>query len=202
MLATLLGVCATFSTAQANEMPWIAASKDKNGFVLEPSGKPFVPWGFNYDHDSQGRLLEDYWDDEWPTVEAHFGQMKKLGANVVRIHLQLGKFMDGPDKANEKALVLAGQGGISDQDFLERMARSDELVDHDGKTCGQCHYTILGAEVTREMIEAGEYEDVVSKWATEHKRRWEKSKFVKLWQEARQSGCDPHEAFQNRGWEP
>ena len=28
------------------------------------------------------------------------------------------------------------------------------------KTCGQCHYAILGAEVAREMIEAGEYEDV------------------------------------------
>ena len=26
---------------------------------------------------------------------------------------------------------------------------------------------ILGAEVAREMIEAGEYEDVVSKWAAE-----------------------------------
>ena len=32
------------------------------------------------------------------------------------------------------------------------------------------------------MIEAGEYEDVVSKWAAETKRRWEKSKFFKLWQ--------------------
>ena len=31
--------------------------------------------------------------------------MRKLGANVVRIHLQLGKFMDAPDKANEKALA-------------------------------------------------------------------------------------------------
>lgn len=39
-----------------------------------------------------------------PTVEAHFGKMKKLGANVVRVHLQLGKFMDGQDKASEKAL--------------------------------------------------------------------------------------------------
>src|ERR1700733_3997063 len=28
----------------------------------------------------------------------------------------------------------------------------------------QCHYMILGADVAREMIEAGEYEDVVSKW--------------------------------------
>jgi hypothetical protein len=37
-------------------------------------------------------------------VEAHFGQMKKLGANVVRIHLQVGKFMDAADRPNEKAL--------------------------------------------------------------------------------------------------
>jgi hypothetical protein len=46
--------------AQADDMPWIAVSKDTKGFALEPSGKPFTPWGFNYDHDSQGRLLEDY----------------------------------------------------------------------------------------------------------------------------------------------
>ena len=46
-------------------------------------------------------------------------------------------YMEAADNALELAKVLAGQGGISDQDFLERMARSDELVDHDGKTCGQ-----------------------------------------------------------------
>ena len=88
----------------AADMPWVAIAKDKKGFVLEPTGKKFTPWGFNYDRDADGRLIEDYWDDEWPTVEAHLGQMKKLGANVVRVHLQLGKFMVGPDKANEKAL--------------------------------------------------------------------------------------------------
>jgi len=96
-------------SAQADEMPWIVVSKDKKNFALEPSKPLFVPWGFNYDHDSQGRLLEDYWEDEWPTVEAHFGQMKKLGANVVRVHLQLGKFMNGPDKENEKALDRLGK---------------------------------------------------------------------------------------------
>ena len=80
-------------------------------------------------------------------------------------------YIEAADNSLELAKVLAGQGGISDEDFLERMAHSDELVDHDGATCGQCHYTILGAEVAREMIEAGEYEDVVSKWAAEHKRR-------------------------------
>ena len=70
-------------------------------------------------------------------------------------------YMNAADDALEAAKDLAGRGGISDQDFLERMARSDELVDHDGTTCGQCHYHILGAEVAREMIEAGEYEDAL-----------------------------------------
>jgi hypothetical protein len=95
--------------AKPEEMPWVQVSKDKKGFVLDPSSRPFVPWGFNYDHDDKGRLIEDYWEDEWPTVEAHFGQMKKLGANVVRVHLQLGKFMDGPEKPNKKALDRLGK---------------------------------------------------------------------------------------------
>jgi hypothetical protein len=82
------------------------------------------------------------------------------------------------------------------------MARSDELTDHDGDTCGMCHQRILGAEVAREMIEAGEYEDVVSKWADEVQRRWEDSKFFKLWQEEEAAGRDPRQAFKDRGWEP
>jgi hypothetical protein len=102
----------------------------------------------------------------------------------------------------ELAKVLAGQGGVSDQDFLQRMARSDALVDHDGETCGLCHNLILGAQVAREMLEAGEYEDVVSKWAAESRRRWEKSKFFKLWQKEHKAGRDPHQAFKDRGWEP
>jgi hypothetical protein len=110
--------------------------------------------------------------------------------------------MEAANSALELAKVLAGKGGISDQDFLERMARSNDLVDHDGKTCGQCHYTILGAKVVREMIAAGEYEDVVSKWAAEARRRWEKSKFFKLWQKEQKAGRDPHKAFKDRGWEP
>ena len=51
-----------------------------------------TPWGFNYDHDTEGRLIEDYWESEWAKVETHFSQMKKRGANVIRIHLQFGKF--------------------------------------------------------------------------------------------------------------
>src|SRR5258708_5147827 len=101
----------------------------------------------------------------------------------------------------ELARVLAGEGKIGDQDFLERMATSDSVVDHDGETCGMCHNMILGAQVARGMLEAGEYEDVVSKWADETRRRWEDSKFFELWQSEKAAGRDPHKAFQERGWE-
>jgi hypothetical protein len=98
----LLGV--PTARAKPDDMPWVIVTKDQKGFVLAPSGKRFVPWGFNYDHDDRGRLLEDYWEREWPKVKAHFAQMRKLGANVVRVHLQLGRFMGGPDEPNTKAL--------------------------------------------------------------------------------------------------
>ena len=110
-------------------------------------------------------------------------------------------YMEAAEDSMELAKALAGEGGISDQDFLERMARSDELADHDGEACGLCHNMILGAQVAREMIEAGEYENVMSRWATESKRRWEKSKFFKLWQKEQKAGRDPRKAFEERGWE-
>src|SRR5689334_6678812 len=89
-VAVTLGLCVTALRAQQATLPWVRVSADKKGFVLDPSGQPFVPWGVNYDHDATGRLLEDYWDDEWPAVEGDFAEMKALGANVVRIHLQAG----------------------------------------------------------------------------------------------------------------
>jgi hypothetical protein len=110
-------------------------------------------------------------------------------------------YQQAADDSLELAKVLAGQGAISDQAFLETMARSDELVDHDGETCGLCHSMVVGAQVAREMIDAGEYEDVVSKWATEARRRWEESKFFKLWQEEKAAGRDPRKAFGELGWE-
>jgi hypothetical protein len=118
-IAVLVLLLALPLPASAADMPWIAVSGDQKGFVLQPSGKRFVPWGFNYDHDDKGRLLEDYWDSEWERVERDFRAMKKLGANVVRIHVQVAKFLDAPDKANErsldrlgKLLILAEQLGL------------------------------------------------------------------------------------------
>jgi hypothetical protein len=103
-LVTLLAFLVIPACASAAEMPWIGVSADKRGFVERPGNTPFVPWGFNYDRDSRQRLLEDYWVAEWPKVQSDFAEMKRLGANVVRIHLQFGKFMLAADKPNQSAL--------------------------------------------------------------------------------------------------
>ena len=86
------------------EQEWVKVADDNRSFVLEKSGRRFLPWGFNYDHDGPGRLIEDYWDDEWPMIVEDFREMKELGATVVRIHLQFGKFMDRPDEPNQHSL--------------------------------------------------------------------------------------------------
>jgi hypothetical protein len=101
-LAYLLLVAA--GNVFAADFPSIRISADQQGFVLGETNKPFTPWGFNYDHDEKGRLIEDYWSEEWPKIEADFAEMKQLGANVVRIHLQVAKFMEAADKPNEPAL--------------------------------------------------------------------------------------------------
>ena len=84
----------------------IRVSADGKGFVRGNSDKPFKVWGVNYDHDSvgSGRLLDEYWEDDWDTVVADFREIKDVGANCVRIHLQFGKFMEAPDKPNATAL--------------------------------------------------------------------------------------------------
>ena len=83
---------------------FIRVSKDRKGFVFSLTGKPFSPWGFNYDHDRNGRLLETYWIDEWQSVVGDFQEMKNLGANTVRVHLQVGRFMLSPSDMNPESM--------------------------------------------------------------------------------------------------
>jgi len=85
-------------------------------FVRSESGSRFVAWGFNYDHDASGRLIEDYWTNEWATVEEDFMEMKALGANMVRIHLQVAKFMKSPVEPDAASL-----------ERLERLIKLAEL---------------------------------------------------------------------------
>jgi Cellulase (glycosyl hydrolase family 5) len=101
-LLASVGIAATFVAAA--DPPFIEVAQNRRGFIVTDSGRPFVPWGFNYDHDESGRLIEDYWLDQWPKIEQDFSEMKQLGANVVRVHLQLGKFMQAADAPNHASL--------------------------------------------------------------------------------------------------
>src|SRR4051794_11272819 len=102
--AFILGCLTALRSADAPGLEPVRLSADKHTLLLADSGRRFVPWGFNYDHDADGRLIKDYWDSDWPNVEKAFADMHKLGANVVRVHLQFGKFMDAADKPNGKQL--------------------------------------------------------------------------------------------------
>lgn len=82
----------------------ITVSPDQRHFMGEKTRRRFTPLGFNYDHDEHFRLLEDYWHDEWHKVEKDFADMRAIGANIIRIHLQLGKFLVSPDALNEDEL--------------------------------------------------------------------------------------------------
>jgi hypothetical protein len=127
--ATLLLAALAWAVSAAEQLPaasdpasdrlsLIRPSADGTHFVRAENGTRFTPWGFNYDHDDAGRLLEDYWAAEWPTVESDFQEMKALGANLVRIHLQLGRFMRTPREPDATALAQ-----------LERLVR---LAEHSG----------------------------------------------------------------------
>jgi hypothetical protein len=105
MLTTTLLALVTAASPAAT--PRVEVAADKRGFVLAGTTTPFRPWGLNYGN--AGRLIEDFWADEWPTVEADFRAMKAMGANVVRVHLQVGKFMTAADKADAAALERLGK---------------------------------------------------------------------------------------------
>src|SRR5690606_26648568 len=99
-------------------MPRVRISDDGTHFVRDDEGARFVPWGFNYLGEF-GKLVEESWDTDWERLERDFRQMHELGGNVVRIHLQFGTYMKGPDEFDDaqlqrlrKLLDLASETGL------------------------------------------------------------------------------------------
>jgi hypothetical protein len=109
VLAALLAAAPARADDTPQRLDFIQVGEDQRGFIHAQSKVRFVPWGFNYDRDDRGRLLEDYWDKEWAAVEGDFREMKELGANVVRVHLQFAKFMSRADTPNQEALERLGK---------------------------------------------------------------------------------------------
>jgi len=104
--------------ASAAAIERVRLSADGTEFVLADSGRTFVPWGFNFVGEF-GRIVEEYWEDDWPSVEEDFRRMRVLGANVVRLHLQIGTYMRSADKVDagalrqlQRTLELAEQCGL------------------------------------------------------------------------------------------
>ena len=104
MIRSVLLLTSVLLTGCTSRMQYVKVSPDGKGFALASSGGPFTPWGFNYDRDYRFRLIDEYWQTEWATIEEDFREMKQLGATVVRVHLQIGKFMDSADTVRPDAL--------------------------------------------------------------------------------------------------
>jgi endo-1,4-beta-mannosidase len=90
--------------AKAQPLGPVVISADHNHFVLKDSGTEFKPWGFNYLGEF-GTILEEYWAEKWDAIEEDFREMKQLGANVIRVHLQFATYMDTADKAKPEELA-------------------------------------------------------------------------------------------------
>ena len=118
-LSLVFGLLAALSALAETPMPFVEVAADARGFRFAGTERRFAPCGFNYDHDDASRLIEDYWLKEWDAVAGDFREMKALGANVVRVHLQFGRFFpraDEPDAENlrqlTRLLALAEETGL------------------------------------------------------------------------------------------
>ena len=95
----LLNSCQTTSSLEP-----VKIDSKGNGFELANSKTPFLIKGVNYDRDYKHRLIEDYWHEEWDTIVEDFSEMKNMGINAVRIHLQFEKFVPKPKTLNGKEI--------------------------------------------------------------------------------------------------
>ncbi len=112
----------------ADRQDFVRVSGDHKHFERGPTSERFVVRGVNYDHDQSGRLLEEYWIDQWSVVVEDFHEIKALGVNCVRVHLQFGKFMDSPSEASRGALEQL-------QKLVELAEELDLLLDVTGLAC-------------------------------------------------------------------
>ncbi len=86
-----------------HQLERIQVSDDGTHFVGKDSGAKFRPWGYNFVGEF-GQIVEEYWDENWASLEEDFREMKRLGANVVRLHLQVGTYMQSPNEVDHHQL--------------------------------------------------------------------------------------------------
>lgn len=123
--------------SRAAAMERVQIAPDGGGFVLQPSGLRYVPWGHNY---ASTDILKRLADDPARVVR-DFAEMRAVGATVVRVHPEMPRILLGPEQVDPRALdqlrtllTIAEQAGLhlmvtglACYKMDERMAWYDEL---------------------------------------------------------------------------
>lgn len=123
------------------ELETVKVAADKKGFILHPSGKPFVPWGHNY---ASVDILERIAKDP-ERVNREFADMKAAGTTVARIHPELPLLLNGPSEADAGSIAQIKQllqiaertgihlkiTGLANYRIKDRVAWYDELHEQD-----------------------------------------------------------------------
>jgi len=102
LVHSVLLLALVFSTRDvwAVGMETVKVAPDQNGFILDPSGNRFVPWGHNYASvDIMERLA-----NEPERVEREFAEMKAAGTTVARIHPEMPLILTGPERVNPQSI--------------------------------------------------------------------------------------------------
>lgn len=98
----IINGCNSIDSKTAGLIEKVVITPDQKGFMLENSQQNFNPWGMNYGH--YGMLIEDSKSPMWDTLAADLQNMKNMGFNVVRVHVQFDEFMSSANSSNEHAL--------------------------------------------------------------------------------------------------
>ncbi|MEP0844775.1 MAG: cellulase family glycosylhydrolase [Phycisphaerae bacterium] len=101
MSAPLLVLFAIGFAPPAAPLEAIEVAPQGRSFVMRPSGRAFVPWGFNYPAGDRFHQEDWYPADK---LEGDFQEMKRLGANLVRVHLEVAYYLDDPGRPSRRGL--------------------------------------------------------------------------------------------------
>ncbi len=161
-------------------METVKVAPDNDGFLLHPSGDPYVPWGHNYASVDLMRRLADDPD----RVERDFADMRTAGTTVVRIHPEMPQFLTGPKKIDpvalgrlRKLLVIAENSdihlkitGLACYRIKDRMAWYDAMDEQQrwetqaffwetiAKTCAQSP-AVFAYDLINEPVAIGTHDD-------------------------------------------
>ena len=98
--------------------PRVRVDRTRHGFV-DAAGQPFVPFGVSYYRPGTGWAPQLWKQFDAEATRRDFAQLRKLGANVVRVFVSFGSFFNEPHKLDpdglakfDRLLDLADDAGL------------------------------------------------------------------------------------------